>query len=169
MTPRKISSSTTKAQRDDLDVLSPLLDLARDEAPTEMDVARLRRRVRGALRSEAPPRSRFTVLRGLAAACSLIVVVGSLYFVAGPSFDPLSFQPQTTGVTDDAGLRIQMERDDSGAVHFRIEGSAGHHRIAKSSSPKPDAPADVRIVRDGRFVDGSESLEPGSMVFYRID
>jgi hypothetical protein len=146
-------------------LLDGLLAAAASDEPTEMDVARLRRRVREGLREEAPSTStRTSVLRGLALASALALAVAALHVMSTAEFH---LGAPVSG-TEPVEMALSVAPD--GSVRVEVQGDQARIRsLTKSDSPVPGSGAVVTPLDDGTFVDPGSENEPGTLVFYRVD
>jgi hypothetical protein len=143
-------------------LLGRLTAAAEPSAPSEHEVARLRRRVRRAVAAEtAEPRG--FAARGLMLAASAAVAVASLVFVAGDGW-----QPGSTAAAK-ASPTFTITAGADGQVEFEFHDGRARHTIVRSEQPEGCPEAVVRAARGGRFVDHDVEQEPGTVVFYRID
>ncbi|MDH3284807.1 MAG: hypothetical protein OEQ13_08695 [Acidobacteriota bacterium] len=141
------------------DMLAQLIATAADSLVTDLDVARLRRRVRIAVARETPARGRFWGRLALLNAAAAVFVAAILVFTGAPS------SPE--GSHD--GLSPFTMTYQEGALVFEFEDGHAVHRIVKSRHPSGGEDEQVATAR-GRFhVDRNGPLEPGTAVFYRIN
>ena len=123
----------------------------REDVPSELDVARLRRRVREATgRHEV----RRPVLRAAAVAATFSLVALGLSFLAG--------NPGGNGEP----VRLYAERDGRVVIEF-ADGKV--HRVARSTDPRFESEVAVKTAKGRKLVDDAEHPAPGQVVFYRID
>lgn len=150
-------SDKTHRQRQDDELLGALLDASREPAPSEFEVARLRRRVSEAIRVETHTPTRVSVMRAAAVACTVLVSIGGLHLTTIGS-------RQVEGI--DQASPVSVARLAEGGIELRI---AGAQRVVRSDRPDGEEGVPVTRRAEGVFVDEDADLEPGSMVFYRVD
>ena len=144
-------------QHQDDQLLGALLDASRQPEPSEFDVARLRRRVSETLRAETQTPARVSVMRAAAVACTVLVSIGGLHLTTTGSRQVDLQGPDGP---------VSVARLAEGGIELRI---AGAQRVVRSDRPDGDEGELVTRKADGVFVDEDAELEPGSMVFYRVD
>ena len=145
----------TEQHRDDL-LLGALLDASREPAPSEFELARLRRRVSEAVRAETHTPVRVSVMRAAAVACTVLVSIGGLHLTTTGSRQMNLENPSSP---------VSVARLAEGGIELRI---AGAQRVVRSDRPDGDGGEVVTRKAEGVFVDENADLEPGSMVFYRV-
>ena len=148
--------SHSKQHQDD-QLLGALLDASHGPAPSEFEVARLRRRVSEAVRAETHTPVRVSVMRAAAVACTVLVSIGGLHLTTTGS--------RQVELDGPAGP-VSVARLAEGGIELRI---AGAERVVRSDRPDGNGGEPVTRRADGVFVDETADLEPGSMVFYRVD
>lgn len=128
---------------------------------TEIEVARLRRRVRDAAPVAAGWRAHaFALATGLAATILLAVTtIGGL----------VGLRPAMTVRGPEGGDRLQVARAEDGSVIIRYADGTPVRRVVQSTKPKPNGEAEVRLAQNGQVVDSGDALRPGTVVFYRVD
>lgn len=136
-------------------LLAALVDASRSPEPTEFEIARLRRKVSAARRAEHSVPARVPALRAAAVACTLLVGIGSLHLS----------QLGTSGVPGSEGP-VDVARLAGGSIELRI---AGARQVIRSTSPDGRDGVPVAKTDEGVFIDDEAELEPGSIVYYRVD
>ncbi len=143
---------------DTSDSLAPILARVRAEDVSDLELARLRRRVQQAVaveRRKAHARSLFARLASAAAVLVMGALSTLLLVQQGGSSAPSHFA---------------VTRADDGAVVIQFANGKSTHLVTKSTSPVPGTDVVVDVARGRRFVDKSEQEPaPGTVVFYRID
>ncbi len=124
------------------------------EPVSDVDVARLRARVRGAM-PERSHRFAWRVFQGAALAASVAVAF----------FAVLQGSPTETRTA----AAPEVVRTEDGSVVIRFADDRSTHRVLESDAPQAVAPAQVHVARGKQFVDKPEQAQPGSITFYRID
>jgi len=127
----------------------------------ELEVARLRRRVREAAPVAAGWRSHALALAtGLAATILLgVTTIGGL----------VGLRPVTAARGAGAGELLQVARAQDGSVIIRYADGTPVRRVLQSTKPKPNGESQVRLARNGQVVDAEDAVSPGTVVFYRVD
>ncbi len=123
----------------------------REEAPSELELARLRRRVRETVGHHDVRRP---ALRAAAVAATFSLVALGLSFLAGSPSG--SSEP----------VRLYAERDGRVVIEF-ADGKV--HRVKKSTDPRFEKDIVVRTAKGRKLVDDDGHPAPGQVVFYRID
>jgi hypothetical protein len=124
------------------------------ETVTDIDVARLRARVRGALPAER--HFGWRLFQGAALAASAALAFFAVVDGAKPQDTAKAPAPA-------------VERGDDGSVVIRFADGRQTHRVTESELPQTGAAKETHVAQGRQFVDKNESMQPGTITFYRID